>query len=130
MLGKIPEESLVLESSDQYPDVLAGEGDARKQADWDLMAYDLGQHTGVLKQMVSGNQRNRIMAAHMSVRLLCKLRPAVEMAASVRLAPDIEFAVRPVLADEVWGANSAPVGRVAMRLQAQRQSGDQRRIGF
>ena len=28
------------------------------------MAYDFGQHTGVLKQMVSGNQINRIMAAH------------------------------------------------------------------
>ena len=56
----MPEESLVLESTDQYPD----EGDVRKQADWNLMAYDLGQHTGVLKQMVSGYQINRIMAAH------------------------------------------------------------------
>ena len=36
----------------------------RKQADLNLMAFDLGQHTGVLKQMVSGNQINRIMAAH------------------------------------------------------------------
>ena len=44
--------------------MLAGEGDVRKQADWNLMAYDLGQHTGVLKQMVSGNQINLIMAAH------------------------------------------------------------------
>ena len=46
VLGNIPEESLVLESTDQYPDVC--EGDVRKQADWNLKACDLGQHAGVL----------------------------------------------------------------------------------
>ena len=66
----------------------------------------------------------------LSVRILCKLRPAVEMAACVRLAPDIDFAVRAVLVKEVWGVNSTPVARVVMRLQAQRRSGDQRRIEF
>ena len=55
---------LVTESISQYPNVLASEGDIRKQADWNLMAFDLGRHTGVLGEMVSGNQIDRTMAAH------------------------------------------------------------------
>ena len=64
VLGRIPQEALILESRDQYPDVVAGEGDVRRQADYNLTVYDLGQHTGVLRQMVSSNQINQIMAAH------------------------------------------------------------------
>ena len=64
VLGRIPEGALVTESISQYPDVLASEGDVRKQADWNLMAFDLGRHTGVLGEMVGGNQIDRIMAAH------------------------------------------------------------------
>ena len=63
VLGRIPEGALVTESISQYPDVLASEGDVRKQADWNLMAFDLGRHTGVLGEMVGGNQIDRIMCS-------------------------------------------------------------------
>ena len=63
LLGRVPEGELVIKSISQYPDVLAGEGNVRRQADWNLMALGLGPHTGVSREEMVSSNLDRIMAA-------------------------------------------------------------------
>ena len=98
----------------QYPDVLASEGDVCNQADWNLLAFDLGPNYG----------------CSLSVCILCELRSAAKMAGRHWLAFDIECAICAALADEVWRANGASDRGVAMRLQGQRTTCSKWSPGF